>query len=162
MKSTKNVGSPGGSTGSSAVSARGPAAVAASILTVTLVGAYFAASRGELGSLPGGFLIDAVVLALAFWFPAMRIASPRDVLRGGFSLLLWLLAWTLVWDLATSGIERTRSLFDEWWVVYPAGVIGIGLLLVLHGAAVRRRRHGTEAEGRGSDGAGTAEPDRQK
>lgn len=123
---------------------RGPAAVAASILAVTLAGAYFAASRGELGSLPGGFLITAGVLGLAFWFPAMRIASPRDVVTGGVSLLLWLLAWTLVWDLATSGIGRTRSLFDDWWVVYPVGVIGVGLLLVLHGAALRRRQRGSE------------------
>lgn len=144
MRGTQNAGDSDGAAGSATAAGRGPAAVAASILAVTLVGAYFAASRGELESLPGGFLINAVVLVLAFWFPAMRITSPRDVLRGGISLLLWLLAWTLVWDLAMSGIARTRSLFDEWWIVYPAGVIGVGLLLVLHGAALRRRHRGSE------------------
>lgn len=152
MRGTEKVGASGSRTGAGTGAARGHAAVAASILAVTLLGGYFAASRGELGSLPGGFLISAVVLALAFWFPAMRIDSPGDVLRGGFSLLLWLLAWTLVWDLAMSGIPRTRSLFDEWWIVYPAGVVGVGLLLILHGAALRRRSRGSEEEKRGDDG----------
>lgn len=129
-------------TNSTATTARGRGAVAGSILAVTILSGYFAASRGELGSLPPAFLISGTVLALAFWFPAMRITSPGDVLRGGASLFLWLLAWTLVWDLAMSGIAGTRSLFDEWWIVYPAGVIGVALLLVLHGAALRRRGHG--------------------
>jgi hypothetical protein len=113
--------------------------VAASILAVVLVGSYFAASRGELGALPPGYLISAVVLALAFWFPAMRIGSAQAVLDGWLPLVVWLLAWTLVWDLATAGIVGERALLQEWWIVYPSGVLVLGALLALHGAVVSRR-----------------------
>ncbi len=113
--------------------------VAASILVVAIVGAYFAASRGQLGALPVSFVISAVVLALAFWFPAMRIGAPRAVLENWRSLLVWILAWTLVWDLATAGVVGERDVLEEWWVVYPAGVLLVGALLSLHGAVVGRR-----------------------
>lgn len=117
---------------------RGRGAVAASILGVLILGGYFAAAPGELGALPGSFLISAVVLAVAFWFPAMRITSARDVLAGWLPLGIWLLAWTLVWDLATSGVVGDRALFQEWWIVYPAGVVVLGALLALHGAIMGR------------------------
>jgi succinate dehydrogenase/fumarate reductase cytochrome b subunit len=117
---------------------RGRAAVAASILGALILGAYLAASPGELGSLPGSFLVSAIVLVVAFWFPAMRIGSVRDVRTGWLPLGVWLLAWTLVWDLATSGVVGERVLFQEWWIVYPAGVVVLGALLVLHGAVVGR------------------------
>lgn len=112
--------------------------MAASILGVLLIGGYFASSRGEPAALPAGYLISAVVLAVAFWIPAMRIGSARDVLAGGVRLLAWLLAWTLVWDLATSGLLAERRLFDSWWIVYPSGVLVLGGLLILHGAVVQR------------------------
>ena len=116
---------------------RGRGAVAASILAVLLIGGYFATS-GEASALPAEFVIDAVVLALAFWFPAMRVGAPRDVVASWRSLLPWLLAWTLVWDLATSGITGGRALFSEWWLVYPSGVGTLVLLLLLHAFVVRR------------------------
>lgn len=128
----------GGGRGDPAV-ARGRPAVAASILAVVLVGGYFAASRGELGSLPPGFLITAAVLGVAFWFPAVRLGSTREVLASWLPLGVWLLAWTLVWDLATAGVTGTRPLFSDWWIVYPAGVLVPAALLMLHGAVVARR-----------------------
>lgn len=150
-----NVHGGGGGTGTGSGpdggSARGPAAVGASILAVAVGGAYLAAAPGELGTFPPEFLITAVVLALAFWFPAMRIATPREVLNGGISLLLWLLAWTLVWDLAVSGVARTRRLFDDWWIVYPTGVLVTATLLVIHGAALGGRLGGSEEKERGDD-----------
>lgn len=118
--------------------ARGRHAIAASILVVTLVGAYFAASVGDLGALPGAFLVDAAVLILGFWFPAMRIGSRRAVLRNWRSLLPWILGWTLVWDLATAGIMGGRDLFEEWWIVYPSGVLFFTAMLLLHGTVVQR------------------------
>lgn len=143
---TRRSTGPGAGTGSGSKAVRGlsdrrgRAAVAASILGVLIMGGYFAASPGELGSLPGSFLISAVVLAVAFWFPAMRIGSARDVVTGWIPLGVWLLAWTLVWDLATSGVVGQRALFQEWWIVYPAGVVVLGALLALHGAVVGRGR----------------------
>ena len=119
------------------VPARGRGAVAASILAVLLIGAYFTTS-GDASALPADFVVDAVVLILAFWFPAMRVASPRDVLASWRSLVPWLLAWTLVWDLATSGITGGRTLFSEWWLVYPSGVVTLLALLLLHAFVVRR------------------------
>jgi succinate dehydrogenase/fumarate reductase cytochrome b subunit len=113
--------------------------VAASILAALILGSYLAAAPGDLGALPSSFLVNAIVLVVAFWFPAMRIGSVRDVRNGWLSLVVWLLAWTLVWDLATSGIVGDRALFQEWWIVYPAGVLVLGLLLALHGAIVVRR-----------------------
>jgi hypothetical protein len=118
--------------------ARGRRAVAASILAVTLAGAYFAASGGDLGALPGIFLVNAAVLVLCFWFPAVRTRAPRDVLRAWRTLLPWLLGWTLVWDLASAGIMGERDLFQEWWLVYPSGVLFFAALLLLHGYIVRR------------------------
>ncbi len=118
---------------------RGRGAVAASILAILIMGAYFAAAPGQIGTLPGSFLVSAVVLVAAFWFPAMRIGSLGDIREGWFPLVVWLLAWTLVWDLAQSGVVGDRALFDEWWIVYPAGVLVLGLLLALHGAVVARR-----------------------
>ena len=118
--------------------ARGRSAIAASILGVLLLGGYFAASRGELGAPSGAYWINAVVLAIAFWFPARRIGSPRELLGQWKSLLPWLLAWTLVWDLATSGILGTRGFLAEWWIVYPAGVLVLLALLLLHAFVVRR------------------------
>lgn len=118
---------------------RGRPAVAASILAVLLIGAYFAASWGRLGALPPEFLITAVVLAVAFWFPSQRIGSAREVGAKWRSLAVWLLAWTLVWDLATSGVTRSRALLEDWWVVYPAGLLLGAALLALHGAVVARR-----------------------
>lgn len=118
---------------------RGRPAVAASILAVLLIGAYFSASRGELGTLPPEFLISAAVLVLGFWFPAQRIGSAREVRANWLPLGVWLLAWTLVWDLATSGVTGSRTLFSAWWVVYPVGVLMGAALLALHGAVVGRR-----------------------
>lgn len=118
---------------------RGRGAVAASLLGVLILGGYFVAAPGDLGALPGSYLISAAVLVVAFWFPAMRIGSARDVLANGLSLTVWLLAWTLVWDLATSGVVGERTLFQEWWIVYPAGVLGLGALLALQGLIVGRR-----------------------
>lgn len=118
--------------------ARGRRAVAASILAVTLAGAYFAASGGDLGALPGIFLVNAAVLVLGFWFPAVRTGAPRDVLRAWRTLLPWLLGWTLVWDLASAGLMGERDLFQEWWLVYPSGVAFFAALLLLHGYVVRR------------------------
>lgn len=122
----------------SAATARGRPAIAASILVVLLVGAYFAASRGRLGTPTLSFLIQAAVVAIAFWFPATRLASPGALLSRWKELVIWLLAWTLVWDLAVSGIVGTRALFEDWWIVYPAGVAILFLLLLLHTAIVRR------------------------
>lgn len=118
---------------------RGRPAVAASILAVTLIGGYFAASP-DVGSFPPVFLIHAAALFLAFWFPALRFGSPGDVLRSWRTLLPWLLGWTLAWDLATAGVVGGRSLFEAWWIVYPAGVLVVGGLLLLHGVVVRRWR----------------------
>lgn len=123
-------------TGSGGGPARG--AIAGSILAVLLLGGYFAASRGSVGAVPGGYLVSAAVLSVAFWFPAVRLGSARDVVRSWRPLLAWILAWTLVWDLLTSGLLRTRTLAQEWWIVYPSGVLALGALLALHGAVVAR------------------------
>lgn len=117
---------------------RGRSGVAASILGVLLIGGYFAASRGDQGALPSGYLISAAVLLVAFWFPALRIGSVRELVRNGAAILVWLLAWTLVWDLAVTGLIGERELFERWWVVYPAGVGVLGGLLALHGMVVER------------------------
>ncbi len=150
------------------VPARGRGAVAASILGAFLVGAYFAASPGGLRALPGTFLVNASVLAVAFWFPALRIGSLADLARQWKGLVLWILAWTMVWDLATSGILLRRELFQEWWVVYPAGFITLAGLLALHGAVMgwterRARRVGADPtaeppHGRRAGADPTAEP----
>lgn len=124
--------------------ARGRQAVAASILAAVLLGVYFVASVGDLGAFPAVYAVHAVVLGLAFWFPAMKIGRPRDLLRTWPSLLPWMLGWTLVWDLATAGLVGGRELFESWWVVYPAGVLLLAVLLLIHAAAVRRwKRRGT-------------------
>ena len=124
---------------------RGPKAVAASILAVAIIGTYFLASPGDLAAFPAAFLIHATVLGLGFWFPAMRTMEPGDVLRSWRKLLPWVLGWTLAWDLATAGVLGGRELFQEWWIVYPAGILLFGGLLLLHGAAVRRWRPRTPA-----------------
>jgi hypothetical protein len=120
------------------VPTRGRGAVAASILGVLLIGAYFAAAPGGVRTPLGEYLLNAVILAVAFWFPAMRVSALADVARQWRGLLVWALAWTLVWDLATSGILVRRELFQEWWIVYPAGVLTLAVLLVLHGAVLSR------------------------
>lgn len=117
---------------------RGRGAVAASILGVLLIGGYFAAAPGEIGALPASYLVSAAVLLVAFWFPAVRIGSLRELAAHGLALVAWLLAWTLVWDLATSGIVGERALFQEWWIVYPAGVLFLLALLALHATVVQR------------------------
>lgn len=127
---------------------RGRGAVAASILGVVLVGGYFAASPGELAVLPTGYLLSAAVLVVAFWFPARRIGSLRELAAGWLPLLAWLLAWTLVWDLATSGIIGQRELFEEWWIVYPSGVLFFAAMLALHAAVVQRVEAGRPADER--------------
>jgi hypothetical protein len=123
------------------VPARGRGAVAASILGVLLIGGYFAAAPGGLGAPVGEYLLNAGILTVAFWFPAMRVASARDVLRQWKGFLLWILVWAVVWDLATSGILLRRELFDEWWIVYPAAVLSLFGLLLLHGSVVRWTVH---------------------
>jgi hypothetical protein len=120
------------------VPTRGRGAVAASILGVLLIGAYFAASPGGVRTPLGDYLLNAVILAVAFWFPAMRVSAVADVARQWRGFLVWALAWTLVWDLATSGILVRRELFQEWWIVYPAGVLALAVLLTLHGAVLSR------------------------
>lgn len=125
-------------TGPSGLPSRGRGAVAASILAVLLIGGYFAASPGLSETVPAEFVVNAVVLVLVFWFPAMRLSSPGEVLRSWKSLVPWLLAWTLVWDLASSGIVGDRELLEEWWLVYPSGVVTLMALLLLHGWVVNR------------------------
>ncbi len=117
---------------------RGRRGVAASILAVVWIAGYFAASRGDLGAMPVEYVIHAMVLGLAFWFPAMRLGGLPDLWAQRWSLLAWLLAWTLVWDLATAGVVGARSPFQEWWLVYPSGVLALTALLGLHVFAVRR------------------------
>lgn len=145
------------------VPARGRGAVAASILGAFLIGAYVAASPGGLRAFTGAFLLSAAVLALAFWFPAMRIASLAAVGRQWKGLVVWIVAWTLVWDLATSGILLRRAFFQEWWIVYPAGFLTLAGMLALHGAVMgwttrRGQRAGPgrppEAGAPGAPGAG--------
>ena len=117
---------------------RGRGAVAASLLAALLIGGYFAASPGDVPGMPAEFVVNAVVLVLAFWFPAMKVAGPGDVLETWKTLVPWLLAWTMVWDLATSGIVGQRDLFQEWWLVYPAGLATFYALLLFHAWVVDR------------------------
>lgn len=117
---------------------RGRGAVAASILAALLLGGYFVASPDQSAAMPADFAVNAIILILVFWFPAMRLGSPGDVLRAWKSLVPWLLAWTLVWDLASSGVVGERELLEEWWLVYPSGVGVLVLLLLLHGWVVDR------------------------
>lgn len=119
-------------------SERGRRAGAASFLVVLLLGGYFATSGGQLGLPSRSYLIHAVVMVMAFWFPATRTGSLRELLRSWLPLGAWLLAWTLVWDLATSGLVGQRAVFQEWWVVYPAGVGFLAALLLLHAAIADR------------------------
>lgn len=125
-------------TGPSGPPSRGRGAVAASILAVLLIGGYFAASPELSSAMPAEFVVNAVVLILVFWFPAMRLGSPGAVIRSWRSLVPWLLAWTLVWDLATSGILGDRELLEEWWLVYPSGVGVLLILLLFHAWVVDR------------------------
>jgi hypothetical protein len=120
------------------VPARGRAAVAASILGVLLIAAYLVAAPGGIRPAAGEYLVNAAVLAVAFWFPAMRVASVGDVVRQWMGFALWILVWALAWDLATSGIFLRRELFSEWWVVYPAALVTLFGLLLLHGAVMGR------------------------
>lgn len=126
--------------------------VAATILTLLLIGAYFVAAPGDQGALPGEYLLNAALLGITFWFPAMRLAEPRDLGRQWKSIGAWVLAWTVVWDVVTSGLLRARSLFEEWWVVYPSSLLLFGALFLLH-AAIARRFTGAAAAGR-PDGSG--------
>lgn len=126
------------STGPQGPPSQGRGAVAASILAAVLIGGYFAASPPVGGGLSAEFAVNAVVMVLAFWFPAMRIGRPGDVLASWKSLLPWVLAWTLVWDLASSGVVGERELLQEWWLVYPSGVGAMLLLLLLHAFVVKR------------------------
>ena len=127
-----------GPAASTLATARGTRAVAASILAVLLVGGYFAASGRSAGSPSLAYAVDAVVLILAFWFPAVRTRSIADVLVSWKPLAVWLLAWTLVWDLATAGLVGVRGVFQEWWLVYPGGVGVLFTLLLLHGGVMAR------------------------
>ena len=117
---------------------RGRAAVAASILAALLIGAYVTSSVGAGAALPAGYLLNAAILAVAFWFPALRVGSVRDLVRQWKPLVIWLAAWTLVWDLATSGLFADREPFQEWWLVYPAGIGVLLAVLALHGAVAGR------------------------
>lgn len=108
------------------------------MLAVLLIGGYVAAAPETASAMSAEFVVNAVILVLVFWFPATRVGSPADVLAAWKGLVPWLVAWTLVWDLATSGIVGGRALFQEWWLVYPSGVIGLLLLLVFHGLVVKR------------------------
>jgi hypothetical protein len=128
---------PGGAT-QGVTTARGRGAVAASILAVVLAGGYFAASRAGARAPSRAYVIHAVVLVMAFWFPAVRTGSVGAVLGSWRPLVVWLAAWTLVWDLATAGLVGTRGVFQEWWLVYPAGVGVLFSLLLLHGAVTSR------------------------
>ncbi|MEJ2502765.1 MAG: hypothetical protein P8177_05515 [Gemmatimonadota bacterium] len=112
------------------------AAVAASMLVVLLGVGYFLPPAG--GRAVAGFLVNAVILVAAFWFPAVRTGSVGAVLEAWRPLVVWLGAWTLVWDLATAGLLGTRGVLQEWWLVYPAGIGTLYLLLLLHGALTTR------------------------
>lgn len=120
--------------------------VATAILGVLLIGGYFAASRGDLGALPTAFIVNAIVLGVGFWIPAMRIGRPGDVAALWKQLALWVPGWTLVWDLGTSGLVANRSLFEEWWIVYPAGIAFFTALLLLHGLVTARFAGPTPAD----------------
>jgi hypothetical protein len=119
---------------------RGRSAVAASILVVLLIGTFFAAAPGGLATPWAPWLLNSAILAVAFLIPALRIGAMADVGRRWPGLLLWALLWTAVWDAATSGIllQRGQEMFQQWWIIYPAGVAMLLALLLLHGAVVDR------------------------
>lgn len=127
------VGSPRSVAG---VPSRGRGAVGASILGALLIATYLAAAPGGLQTTTGEYLLNAAIVAMAFWFPAMRIGSLGDVIRQWKGLLVWVLAWVVVWDLATSGLIIERELFQDWWIVYPVGLLTLGGLLLLHGGVL--------------------------
>jgi hypothetical protein len=134
---------------------RGRGAVAASILAVLLVGAFFAAAPGGLRTPWGEFLLNAAILGVAFWFPALRVGGIRDLRAQWVRLAVWILAWTLAWDLATSGILMRRAFFQEWWIVYPAGLLTLTALLLIH-AAILDWTGRRAPRGRPEDPAGTS------
>jgi hypothetical protein len=129
---------------------RGRAAVAASILVAFLLAAYLAASPGGVRTAPGEYLLAAAILAVAFWFPAMRIASVGDLLRQWPAMTFWLGAWVVVWDVASSGIFNRRALFQDWWIVYPAGLLCLVALLLIQGAVMGRARRRGDGDATGA------------
>jgi hypothetical protein len=153
MNEWREVGKPGQPAEPVAgVPMRGRGAVAASILGALLIGAFFAAAPGGLRTPTGTFLLNAVIVAVAFWIPAQRIGAVADVAEQWKGLLAWALAWTVVWDVANSGViltDQPRALFQDGWLVYPVGVLTLGILLVLQGAVVgwTGRRRGPAPSG---------------
>ena len=71
--------------------ARGRQAVAASILAVALLGAYFAASPGGLGAFPTAYLVG-------------RARGVVAVPTG--SVLAWVVAWWFYWPLVRPAWSR--------------------------------------------------------
>jgi hypothetical protein len=101
----------------------------------------------------GPWLLNSAILAVAFLIPALRIGSVADVGRRWLGLLFWALAWTAAWDAATSGIllQRGQQMFQQWWIIYPAGIVTLFGLLLLHGAVVDRTvRRGVPRAGSGA------------
>ncbi len=104
--------------------------VAALLLSALLI-------AGGLTPLPRRlFLLDAVLLVLAFGVPAWWIGAPGDVVWAWPRLLAWVVAVTAVWDLASAGMAD-RVFLSEWWLVYPSSVIFFAALFLLQGWLAR-------------------------
>ncbi|MEJ2216969.1 MAG: hypothetical protein P8099_10170 [Gemmatimonadota bacterium] len=100
--------------------------VAATVLLVLLVAGWFTAASRAV------FLMDAVLMVLAYGLPAWWIGHPKDVTRVWPVLLAWVLVLTVAWDAISAALGE-RPLLSEWWLVYPSSVIFFLALYLFHG-----------------------------
>lgn len=104
--------------------------VAATVLLVLLI-------AGVLTPVPRAvFLLDAVLMVLAYGVPAWWIGRPKDVMQEWPLLAAWVLLLTVAWDAASAALGD-RRLLSEWWLVYPSSVICFSALYLFQGWAAR-------------------------
>jgi hypothetical protein len=77
--------------------------------------------------------IYAATLVMGLLGIAFAIGRIADLKRRWYLLLLWFLASMAAFDAMTAQGIAKRDLFDGWTVLYPAGMVFLSGLAMLHG-----------------------------
>ena len=106
------------------------------VSAVVIWALVFGASLAVSGAPTSVHIVDGVALFIAFWLPALWVRTPRDLLGRWMIWIPLVFVGLVFWDLASAEVIVKKDVFDGAHVLYPLGVVGMSVLLLVHAGVV--------------------------